>query len=269
MKKILLLLVLVSQIQMYSQKGSEVDVDDDLVIDESNFSEFKGNLFIKDNIIYFSATDCALISKGNIKLNFEEKYEKKIKKKISKNDNKLEQVSLVGLYKNESINVKKVKTSYKEPTKNSGAQNVDLYVNKVFETYKEMKANIDEANYLTVVSNEINDPDLGMVTSNVYYNSECKVLTQQEVLELRPKALSSLTKSLEYLTTLLAKQAELTLLSNNASTELANLTGLKVLIASKNYSYANLVSKSMYFDIPKLISNLNKTKSKLEQLKNE
>jgi len=274
MKKLLLLLsLLLIQTSIYAQKDGEPDENnengDELIMNEASLRYFKGSLITKNDEIYLNSSDCDFIGKETVKLNLNEKDYKKWKKKMNKTDNIINNVRIKGSLNSDVIDVAIIYTPFVEPKKPSGAPNVDLYVAKVFEIYSELKKKTDEANYIKVISKEEKDAELGTVTSNTYYDSNCKKLNNEEVIALRPKALATTGETLLYLTDLLSKQVELSTLSETASNELQTIKDLRLLSATKNYANALLVSKSLYVEIPKVISNLNKTKSILEKLKNE
>ncbi len=261
--------MLLFQSVIYSQESVEIDVNDDLVVEESSFRNFNGSLFIKNDLVYLNATECDFVGKEAIKLNLDEKKTKEWKKKISKNENLIADATVVGSYNGGFIDVKKIKTPFTAPKKPSGAPNIDAYVSKVFEMYAELKLAREEANYIKIVSKEEKDASLGDVTSNTYYDSQCIELSQDELIKLKPKALSSTGKTLAFLNELLLRQVELSSLSTAASAELDTIKDLRILAATKNYFNAKLVSSAVFLEIPKVISNVNKTKNILEQLKDE
>jgi hypothetical protein len=268
MRKLLLVLLLFQSV-IYAQDSDEIDANDELIIEESGFRTFNGSIFQKDDAIFLNASDCDFLNKEALKLNLNEKETKKWIKRIKKHDNLITDVKVVGTYNLDLLEVKKIKTPFIEPKKPSGAPNVDAYVFMVFEMYKQLKQATEEANYIKIVSKEENDPELGMVTSNTYYDSGCIELNGEQLILLKPKALSSTGKTLVFLMDLLNRQAELGLLSDAATAELEGLTGLTVLAATKNILNAKLVSAAVFVEIPKVISNVNKTKNILEQLKDE
>jgi hypothetical protein len=266
---LLFLFFLVVSFQVYAQDDTEVSIEDELITEESAISRFSGHLVLEGGNIKFYPTDCHVKASGQPELIFEEKEGKKMFKKLGKNKNRFDNVVVLGSMDNNKITVKKVKIPYQDPKKASGAPAVDTYVSAVFLVYKDWKQTIRDANYLTVQTVETNDPLLGVVTSNNYYDQDCKLLTSAELLELRPKALSSLGKSLDAISNLSKQQEVLDQLEVAAKVELEKLTGLQVLTANKNFLYAQVVEAGMFLEIPKLVANLNRTKDKLQQLKNE
>ncbi|MBL4746507.1 MAG: hypothetical protein JKY08_09100 [Flavobacteriaceae bacterium] len=266
MKKLVLIL-LMFQVAISAQ--STVEVSDDLIMEDTSSRKFKGEIVLNDGDIYLKASECEFSGGELMKLNLNKKKTKRWKKRISKNNNVIKGVTVVGSFDGKIIEVKKMRSPFKAPKKKSGATQVDNYVNGVFEAYKRLKIAVEESNYIKVTSEEVNDETLGVVTSYTYYDSNCKELSQEELIALKPKALSSLGRTGKAMLDLLDYQSQLMKLATLADAELKTLTGLKVLIANKNYIYAKVVSASLMLEIPKVISNANKTKKLLKQFADE
>lgn len=267
MKKLLLLGTVLLQTVLFSQES--IGVSDELIMEDSSYQKIKGDIAISEGNIVLRSNDCEFSSAGDISLILDKRKIKKWQKKIGKNEGVMTGVTVVGTFNKNTIEVKKIKNPFRAPKKQSGASHVDTYVSAVFEAYNRLKKTSEEANYLKFVSKEENDATLGLVTSYTVYDSNCKELNDEEIKALKPKALSSLGKSLESLGELANYQSQLSVLSTNAETELKTLTGIKVLTAQKNYSYAQLVASSLFLEVGKVSANANKTKKILKQLDNE
>ncbi|WP_179320194.1 hypothetical protein [Winogradskyella helgolandensis] len=267
MKKSLLILLLSVNATLFAQE--EIDVNNDIILEDSSIEKYSGNVVMNGDDISLETSSCEFSGNNIIKLEFDKKGLKKWTKKLKRNDNIVEGVTVVGTFNDDIIEVKKIKTPFKAPKKDSGATHVDNYVNAVFEAYKRLKVAAEDANYIKVSTEEVEDATLGTVTEYTYYDSKCKELNEEELLALKPKALSSLGKTMNVIVELTDYQTQLSVLSASANTELETLTGLTVLTAQKNYLNAKLVSAALILEIPKVSANANKTKEILKQLENE
>jgi len=285
-KKISLLLFtvfttsLVAQIQTTSLASvdvSSVQLDkvnvNDEIIDDNAIQSYTGSFVIKNGNLVFIPDDCTLNKTGVLLKDLSGKKfkAKKWLKRVKKSPNKrLDFITIKGVSSsNHPVIFSKKVTKPLKKAKIWSSGTSSAYLIAAQELYQHTIELRNKYNYFSVSVNEVDDPTLGKITEYSLFDSKCKKLTPEEIKNLSDKDLDGLNNSIKIGGDLLLKQAALTLLATQSTSEIASASIFDKIPMGKDAATAGVFQAAIVAQLPKIVSNLKESKKYIEQLRAE
>jgi hypothetical protein len=256
---------------------SEVNLDnvsiDNEIINDNSLETYSGSFFIEGGQLVFKSNDCTLNASGVLLKSISGKVFKSKKwiKKVKKEPNKeLEYVLIKGIAVSNSpvIFVKKVTKPLKNTKTWSGGSSY-LYLTAAQELYQKTISLRENYNLFSVAIEEVDDPALGKITEYTLYDTKCNKISPDQIKKMSDKELNGLNNSLKIGGGLILKQAALTGLAALSTQEIATASMFDKVLMGKDAVTAGVFQAAIIAQLPKIVSNLKKSKKYIEQLKAE